>query len=55
MNNNTKPKLLVLGAFHMSSALDRHNSNISDVFSDKRQAEIKELINLLNVSNYKFA
>lgn len=47
MNNNKKPKMLVLGAFHMNGLLDMHNTNMSDVFSSRRQAEIKELINPL--------
>lgn len=47
MNNNKKPKILVLGAFHMNGLLDMHNTNINDVLSSRRQAEIKELINLL--------
>ena len=51
MNNNKKPKLLVLGAFHLSSALDMHNTNMNDVFSDKRQSEIRELVDLLKKYN----
>lgn len=46
--NESKPKVLVLGTFHFNNpGRDVANVKVDDVFSEKRQKEIAEIIELL--------
>lgn len=45
--NNSKPKVLLVGTFHMASALDVHSSKVDDISSEKRQQEIYEVVERL--------
>jgi hypothetical protein len=46
--NSNKPQVMVLGTFHFDNpGLDVANAKIDDVYADKRQKEIIEIINLL--------
>jgi hypothetical protein len=46
-----KPKIMILGTFHMSNNKDLFNSNVEDLASDKRQNEILELVNKVKKFN----
>lgn len=41
----SKPKIMILGTFHMSSSSDLINTKVDNLTSDKRQGEIIELVN----------
>jgi Family of unknown function (DUF5694) len=46
--NSNKPQVMILRTFHFDNpGLDVVNAKIDDVFADKRQKEITEIINLL--------
>jgi len=51
-----KPKIMVVGCFHMAGHSDLHGTNAGDIFSDERQKEINEtLINLKTYGATKIA
>ncbi|WP_350343626.1 DUF5694 domain-containing protein [Proteinivorax tanatarense] len=48
LNKNNKPVILILGSYHMNNPnQDLFNVKADDVFSSKRQVQIRECINLL--------
>lgn len=47
LNTLKKPKLLIVGTFHMGPTTDMFGSEIDDLKSEKRQQEILEVVNHL--------
>lgn len=46
-NNNSKPKVLIVGTFHMAGSDDMHSEKMDSFLSEKRQEEICEVIERL--------
>lgn len=47
----SKPKIMILGTFHMASSGDLLNSKVDELTSDKRQKEIIELVDKIKRFN----
>lgn len=46
-NNNSKPKVLIVGTFHMQGSDDMHSEKMDSFLSEKRQQEICEVVERL--------
>lgn len=44
VNKMDKPKIMILGTFHMASYKNLYNFNLDDLMSEKRQSEIIDLV-----------